>query len=40
MKFDKDMIWERFDAIERNINFLKEYRDISAKEFIDSYKEV
>jgi uncharacterized protein YutE (UPF0331/DUF86 family) len=40
MKVDKGIIGERFDKIERNINFLKEYKDMPTKEFIESYKDV
>lgn len=40
MKVDKGIIKERFDTIERNINFVKEYKDIPKKEFINSYKDV
>ena len=40
MKVDKGIIGERSDTIERNINFLKEYKDIPTKEFTNSYKDV
>lgn len=40
MKVDRAVIFSRFDTIERNIRFLKEYREYSSEEFIDSYKDV
>jgi uncharacterized protein YutE (UPF0331/DUF86 family) len=40
MKVDKGIIKDRFDTIERNINFLKEYKDIPTEKFINSYKDV
>ena len=40
MRIDKDLIQGKIDIIERNINFLNEYKDKELNEFLKSYKDV
>jgi len=40
LKVDRDVVFNRFDTIERNLQFLEEYRGHSVEEFLDSYKDV
>ena len=40
MQIDKDLIQGKIDIIERNLNFLSNYKDMSEEEFVNSYKDV
>ncbi len=40
MKVDREIVYGRFDTIERNLRFLEEYKKYSTMEFIESYKDV
>lgn len=37
---DKELIEEKIDVVERNLQFLKSYAKMEEKEFIESYKDV
>jgi len=40
LKVDRAVIFSRFDTIERNTEFLDEYKEFSTDEFTSSYKDV
>lgn len=40
MDVNRDVIEGKIDVIERNLNFLEQYKDIKIKEFENSYKDV
>lgn len=40
MQVDKELIKSKIDVIEINLEFLKEYRDIDKKDFINNYKDI
>ncbi len=40
MQIDKNLIQGKIDIIEKDLNFLGEYRDISNENFLNSYKDI
>jgi len=40
LKVDRAVIFSRLDTIERNTEFLDEYKEFSTEEFTSSYKDV
>lgn len=40
MRADREIIQGRFDVIERNLQFLKEYQKTSPENFLKSYKDL
>lgn len=40
MKVDREIVYGRFDTIERNLRFLDQYQKYSSDQFIASYKDV
>ena len=40
MQVDKELIESKIDVIEKNLEFLKEYKNIDIKDFINNYKDI
>ena len=40
MPVDKDLIQDKIDIIDKNLNFLSEYQNVKENNFIKSYKDV
>lgn len=40
MKVDREVVYGRFDTIERNLRFLDQYQNYSSDHFVSSYKDV
>lgn len=40
MQIDKNLIQGKIDIIEKNMDFLREYKDMNAQEFLNNYKDL
>ena len=40
MQIDKNLIQGKIDIIEKNMDFLREYKDMNAQEFLNNYKDI
>ena len=40
MRIERDIIEGKFDILERNLAFLKEFKTLSPEQFLKSYKDI